>query len=167
MCVCVPTGSPLWGDIPHCLHSARLSFGRSPSFPLTLEKGPGRTRRQKASQVRLFITVTNTRQKQLNGRWVCFSLWLWQLLSMVLDTMDGPVLRQCVVVAGANGSKGSPHDAREVERERGRGHGQETPKNLLSPARVNLLKFPELPQIAQVALPITRLFISKLEWTLS
>lgn len=58
--VCVPTGSPLWGDLPHCLHSARLSFGRSPSFPLTLEKEPGRTRRQKANQVRRFISVTNT-----------------------------------------------------------------------------------------------------------
>lgn len=36
---------------------------------------------------------------------------------MALGTMDGCVVRQNVVVAGVNGSKGSPHDAREEERE--------------------------------------------------
>lgn len=72
-----------------------------------------------------------------------------------------------MAVVGANGSKGSPHHAREAERERGRGHGQETPKDLLPPARLYLLKFPELPQIAGVALPIMSLFVSELERALS
>jgi hypothetical protein len=49
-----------------------------------------------------------------------------------------------MVVAGGNGNKGSPHDAKEAERDGGRDRGQETPKDLLSPARLYLLKFPEL-----------------------
>lgn len=69
--------------------------------------------------------------------------------------------------AEANGSKGSPRDAREAERERGRGHGRETPKDPLSPARLYLLTFPGLPQTAGVVLPIMSLFISKLKGALS
>lgn len=72
-----------------------------------------------------------------------------------------------MAVAEANGGKGSPHDAREAERERGRGRGRETPKDPLSPARLFLLTFPELPQAAGIPLPIMSLFISKLEEVLS
>ena len=85
---------------------------------------------------------------------------------MVLGTVDGPVVRESMVVAGANGYKGLPHDAREAEREKGRGRGQEICKDLLSPTRLYLLKFPELPPTARVSLPIMTLFLSKLEWAL-
>lgn len=50
---------------------------------------------------------------------------------------------------------------------RGRGHGQETLKDPLSPARLYLLTFPGLPQTAGAALPIMSLFISKLKGALS
>lgn len=66
---------------------------------------------------------------------------------MVLGTMNGSAVIQTVVVAGANGREYSPRIAREAEKEREWGHGEETPKYLFSSARLYLLKFPELPQI--------------------
>lgn len=79
---------------------------------------------------------------------------------MVLGTTNGSAVRQRVVVVEVNGWAYSPRIAREAEKERG-GPGEETPKDLLSPTRLHLLKFPELPQIDGIMQPIMSLFISK------